>query len=195
MLLHSTYGYSRTVQVWYVPAQSGFASKVGLSRPDRRFRRDAGDPVRRRRRLHRVGHAAGQGEQRRAEQLHPSGGPGPDLGQGQARIQDGVGYAPPADRRPRPGRHQWDLRLRAQRDRQSGRHRHHRKFLRQFPARPAGFGQRRRHAGAGRQHSLRVLRLLFPGQLEGQYQADSQSGIALRDSGQLVRADHGRRSR
>ena len=30
VLLHSTYGYSRTVQVWYVPAQSGFASKVGF---------------------------------------------------------------------------------------------------------------------------------------------------------------------
>ena len=30
VLLHSTYGYSRTVQVWFVPAQSGFASKVGF---------------------------------------------------------------------------------------------------------------------------------------------------------------------
>ena len=30
LLLHSTYGYSRTVQVWYVPAQSGFASKAGF---------------------------------------------------------------------------------------------------------------------------------------------------------------------
>jgi hypothetical protein len=30
VLLHSTYGYSRTVQVWYVPAQGGFASKVGF---------------------------------------------------------------------------------------------------------------------------------------------------------------------
>jgi hypothetical protein len=30
VLLHSTYGYSRTVQVWYVPAQAGFASKIGL---------------------------------------------------------------------------------------------------------------------------------------------------------------------
>lgn len=30
VLLHTTYGYSRTVQVWYVPAQSGFASKVGF---------------------------------------------------------------------------------------------------------------------------------------------------------------------
>ncbi len=30
LLLHSTYGYSRTVQVWFVPAQSGFASKVGF---------------------------------------------------------------------------------------------------------------------------------------------------------------------
>jgi hypothetical protein len=30
VLLHSSYGYSRTVQVWYVPAQSGFASKVGF---------------------------------------------------------------------------------------------------------------------------------------------------------------------
>jgi len=30
LLLHTTYGYSRTVQVWYVPAQSGFASKVGF---------------------------------------------------------------------------------------------------------------------------------------------------------------------
>ncbi|MDE3166991.1 MAG: TonB-dependent receptor, partial [Acidobacteriota bacterium] len=30
LLLHSTYGYSRTVQVWYVPAQAGFASKVGF---------------------------------------------------------------------------------------------------------------------------------------------------------------------
>ncbi len=30
VLLHSTYGYSRTVQQWFVPAQSGFASKVGF---------------------------------------------------------------------------------------------------------------------------------------------------------------------
>ena len=30
VLLHTTYGYSRTVQVWYVPAQSGFASKAGF---------------------------------------------------------------------------------------------------------------------------------------------------------------------
>lgn len=30
VLLHSTYGYSRTVQIWFVPAQSGFASKVGF---------------------------------------------------------------------------------------------------------------------------------------------------------------------
>jgi len=30
VLLHSSYGYSRTFQVWYVPAQSGFASKVGF---------------------------------------------------------------------------------------------------------------------------------------------------------------------
>jgi hypothetical protein len=30
VLLHSTYGYSRTVQLWFVPAQSGFASKVGF---------------------------------------------------------------------------------------------------------------------------------------------------------------------
>jgi len=30
LLLHTTYGYSRTFQVWYVPAQSGFASKVGF---------------------------------------------------------------------------------------------------------------------------------------------------------------------
>lgn len=30
LLLHSTYGYSRTVQQWFVPAQSGFASKVGF---------------------------------------------------------------------------------------------------------------------------------------------------------------------
>ena len=30
VLLHSSYGYSRTVQLWYVPAQSGFASKVGF---------------------------------------------------------------------------------------------------------------------------------------------------------------------
>src|SRR5215831_5705284 len=30
VLLHSTYGYSRTVQIWYVPAQSGFASKAGF---------------------------------------------------------------------------------------------------------------------------------------------------------------------
>jgi len=30
VLLHSTYGYSRTVQAWYTPAQIGFASKVGF---------------------------------------------------------------------------------------------------------------------------------------------------------------------
>ncbi|MBV8821041.1 MAG: TonB-dependent receptor, partial [Acidobacteriaceae bacterium] len=30
LLLHSTYGYSRTVQQWFTPAQSGFASKVGF---------------------------------------------------------------------------------------------------------------------------------------------------------------------
>jgi Carboxypeptidase regulatory-like domain/TonB dependent receptor len=30
VLLHTTYGYSRTVQLWYVAAQSGFASKVGF---------------------------------------------------------------------------------------------------------------------------------------------------------------------
>ena len=30
VLLHSTYGYSRTVQLWFVPAQSGFASKAGF---------------------------------------------------------------------------------------------------------------------------------------------------------------------
>ncbi|HEY3937078.1 MAG TPA: TonB-dependent receptor [Bryobacteraceae bacterium] len=30
VVLHSTYGYSRTVQQWFVPAQSGFASKVGF---------------------------------------------------------------------------------------------------------------------------------------------------------------------
>ncbi|MBS1829470.1 MAG: carboxypeptidase regulatory-like domain-containing protein [Acidobacteria bacterium] len=30
VMLHSTYGYSRTVQVWYVPHQSGFASKAGF---------------------------------------------------------------------------------------------------------------------------------------------------------------------
>jgi Carboxypeptidase regulatory-like domain len=30
VLLHSTYGYSRTWGVWFVPAQSGFASKVGF---------------------------------------------------------------------------------------------------------------------------------------------------------------------
>jgi hypothetical protein len=30
VLLHTGYGYSRTVQIWYVPAQSGFASKVGF---------------------------------------------------------------------------------------------------------------------------------------------------------------------
>lgn len=30
LLLHSTYGYSRTVQQWFVPAQTGFASKVGF---------------------------------------------------------------------------------------------------------------------------------------------------------------------
>jgi Carboxypeptidase regulatory-like domain/TonB dependent receptor len=31
LLLHTTFGYSTTVQIWYVPAQSGFASKVGFS--------------------------------------------------------------------------------------------------------------------------------------------------------------------
>jgi hypothetical protein len=30
LLLHTGYGYSRTVQLWFVPAQSGFASKVGF---------------------------------------------------------------------------------------------------------------------------------------------------------------------
>jgi hypothetical protein len=30
ILLHSMYGYSRTFQQWFVPAQSGFASKVGF---------------------------------------------------------------------------------------------------------------------------------------------------------------------
>lgn len=30
VLLHSTYGYSRTVQQWFVAAQSGFASKAGF---------------------------------------------------------------------------------------------------------------------------------------------------------------------
>jgi Carboxypeptidase regulatory-like domain/TonB dependent receptor len=30
LMLHSTYGYSRTVQIWYVPAQAGFASKAGF---------------------------------------------------------------------------------------------------------------------------------------------------------------------
>ena len=30
VLLHSTYGYSRTVQLWFVAAQAGFASKVGF---------------------------------------------------------------------------------------------------------------------------------------------------------------------
>jgi len=30
VLLHSTYGYSRTVQVWYMPTQSGYASKFGF---------------------------------------------------------------------------------------------------------------------------------------------------------------------
>src|SRR5215471_11642658 len=30
LLLHSTYGYSRTVQLWFVAAQSGFASKAGF---------------------------------------------------------------------------------------------------------------------------------------------------------------------
>lgn len=30
VLLHSTYGYSSTVQLWDVPAQAGFASKVGF---------------------------------------------------------------------------------------------------------------------------------------------------------------------
>ena len=30
VLLHSTYGYSRTVQVWYLADQTGFASKVGF---------------------------------------------------------------------------------------------------------------------------------------------------------------------
>ena len=30
VMLHSTYGYSRTVQVWFVPAQGGFASKAGF---------------------------------------------------------------------------------------------------------------------------------------------------------------------
>jgi hypothetical protein len=30
VLLHTTYGYSRTVQLWFVAAQSGFASKVGF---------------------------------------------------------------------------------------------------------------------------------------------------------------------
>ncbi len=30
VLLHSTFGYSTTVQVWFVPAQSGFASKAGF---------------------------------------------------------------------------------------------------------------------------------------------------------------------
>ncbi|HVW83938.1 MAG TPA: TonB-dependent receptor [Bryobacteraceae bacterium] len=30
VLLHTTFGYSTTVQIWYVPAQSGFASKVGF---------------------------------------------------------------------------------------------------------------------------------------------------------------------
>jgi hypothetical protein len=30
LLLHTTFGYSTTVQIWYVPAQSGFASKVGF---------------------------------------------------------------------------------------------------------------------------------------------------------------------
>lgn len=30
VLLHSSYGYSRTVQLWFTPAQTGFASKVGF---------------------------------------------------------------------------------------------------------------------------------------------------------------------
>ncbi len=30
LLLHTTFGYSTTVQVWFVPAQSGFASSVGF---------------------------------------------------------------------------------------------------------------------------------------------------------------------
>ncbi|MEO8659197.1 MAG: TonB-dependent receptor [Bryobacteraceae bacterium] len=30
LLLHSTYGYSRTKQIWFVPAQSGFASQAGF---------------------------------------------------------------------------------------------------------------------------------------------------------------------
>jgi hypothetical protein len=30
LLLHTGYGYSRTVQIWFVPAQSGFATKVGF---------------------------------------------------------------------------------------------------------------------------------------------------------------------
>src|SRR5215831_5862613 len=30
LLLHSTYGYSRTVQIWFLDQQTGFASKVGF---------------------------------------------------------------------------------------------------------------------------------------------------------------------
>ncbi len=50
VLLHTTYGYSRTVQIWFVPGAERIRLQGRFPRPDRRFRRDAGDPVRRCRR-------------------------------------------------------------------------------------------------------------------------------------------------
>ena len=67
VLLHSTYGYSRTVQIWYRGRAERVCIQGRFPGDYRRFRRNSRDPVRRRRRIHRVGNAAGQSEQRRTE--------------------------------------------------------------------------------------------------------------------------------
>lgn len=84
VLLHTTFGYSTTVQVWYVPAQSGFASKAGF--PGLTGDSDATpviQSVRGHRSLHQLGYAAGQSEQWRPKQLHSANRSGPHVYQGE----------------------------------------------------------------------------------------------------------------
>ena len=179
VLLHSTYGYSRTVQIWFLDAQTGFASKVGF--PGITGDSDATPVI-----------------QFAAADAYTAWG----MQQGKVNNGGQNNYTTQVDQGLTwiKGKHEfkmgWDMRrLKTYAHDLAGTNGTYvfarnetanpaatgttGNSLRQFPVGPAGFGERRRHTGAGRQHSLPVLRLLLPGQLEGHAQVDLEPGHAL----------------
>ena len=99
ILLHTTYGYSSTRQIWGNPAQNGFGSTFGFPL--------TGDSdatpvisVRRRRRLHAWGMHQGKVNNGYQNNYTTQVVQGLTWVHWQARIQNGLGYAPLETRRP-----------------------------------------------------------------------------------------------